>query len=115
MLTVERLETGPVTVLRLAGELDEGGMNELRLGLVRCQQDGVCRVVVNMSAVTFVSYMGVGVLVEGVRQMRKGGGDLKLSEVNVYTQRLLRMCSVNKLFATFASEPEAIAAFRMAA
>ncbi len=115
MLTVDRYEMGSVTILRLVGDIDEGGMNELRLALMHCIKDERCNVVVNMTDVKFVSYMGVGVLVERLRQLRAYNGDLKLSNVNMYTQRLFRMSSVTKLFSMFASEPEAIQAFRVAA
>lgn len=115
MLLIERYETGSVTILRLEGDIDEGGMNELRLALMYCIKDERCNVVVNMTGVKFVSYMGVGVLVERLRQVRAYHGDLKLSNVNMYTQRLFRMSSVTKLFSMFSSEAEAIQAFRVAA
>lgn len=114
-MNIERLETGSVTILRLDGDIDDKGMNELRLALNICIRDERCNVVVNMAGVKFVSYMGVGVLVERLRNMRAHGGDLKLCDVNMYTQRLFRMSGVTKVFATFASEPEAIQAFRIAA
>ena len=114
-MTIERFEMGAVTILRLEGDIDETGMNDLRLGLMRCIQDERFNVVVNMSGVKFVSYMGVGVLVERLRQLRAYNGDLKLSDVNVYTQRLFRMAGVTKVFALFSSETEAVQAFRKAA
>lgn len=115
MLTIDRYEMGSVTILRLVGDIDEDGMNDLRLALMHCIQEERCNVVVNMTGVKFVSYMGVGVLVERLRQVRAYNGDLKLSNVNMYTQRLFRMSSVTKLFSMFASEPDAIQAFRAAA
>jgi anti-sigma B factor antagonist len=115
MLTIEKYEIGTVTVLRLDGDIDENGMNGLRLSLMECIQAGRCNVVVNLTAVKFVSYMGVGVLVERLRQLRSGNGDLKLTGVNLYTERLFRMVGVTNVFATFATEALAVQAFAEAA
>ena len=115
MLRIERLETGAVTVLRLEGDIDEEGMNHLRLALMGCIQDQRCHVVANMAGVKFVSYMGVGVLVERLRQLRAYRGDLKLVAVNLYTERLLRMVGVTKVFETYATESQAVQVYREAA
>ena len=114
-MNIERYEMGSVTILRLDGNIDEIGMDDLRLALMKCIQDERCNVVVNMANVKFVSYMGVGVLVERLRQLRTAGGDLKLSDVNMYTQRLFRMSGVTKVFSCHASEQEAVQASRKAA
>lgn len=114
-MKIDRYEMGSVTILRLEGNIDETGMDDLRLALARCIQDERCNVVVNMAQVKFVSYMGVGVLVERLRQLRAAGGDLKLSDVNMYTQRLFRMSGVTKLFPCHATEQEAVKASRKAA
>jgi anti-sigma B factor antagonist len=112
VLNIERLESGAVTVLRLEGDIDEDGMNQLRLSLAQCIQDQRCSLVVNLEQVKFVSYMGVGVLVERLRQVRAYQGDMKLVGVNLYTERLFRMVGVTKVFETFRNEQLAIQAYR---
>jgi anti-sigma B factor antagonist len=114
-MIIDRYEMGAVTILRLDGNIDGPDVDDLRLALAHCIKDERCNVVINMTNVKFTSYLGVGVLVERVRQLRAYNGDLKLCNVNTYTQRLFRMSAVTKVFATFASEPEAIQAFRKAA
>lgn len=114
-MNIERLESGVATVLRLEGDIDEDGVNQLRLALMGCLQDRRYSLVVNMSEVKFVSYMGVGVLVERLRQLRAYNGDMKLVGVNLYTERLFRMVGVTKVFAMYDSEAKAIQAYREAA
>jgi anti-anti-sigma factor len=114
-MNIERLENGAVTVLRLSGDIDEVGMNDVRLSLAGCIQDRRCNVVVNMEDVKFVSYMGVGVLVERLRQLRAYNGDMKLVRVNLYTQRLFRMVGITKVFETYDSESGAVQSYREAA
>lgn len=114
-MKIDRLESGAVTVLRLDGDIDETGMNALRLALMGCIQDQRAQVVLNMTNVKFVSYMGVGVLVERLRQLRACGGNMKLVGVNLYTERLFRMVGVTRVFESFATEAQAIQTYQRAA
>lgn len=114
-MNVDRLESGAVTVLRLAGDLDEEGVDMLRLSLTKCLQDQRSRLVVNMADISYVSYLGLGLLVERLRQFRAHRGDLKLANVNLFTSRLMRMVGVLHLFEIFDSESKAMESFRQAA
>lgn len=114
-MMTERYESGNVTVVRCTGDMDEEGSNALRLALNGCLQDQRRCVVVNLEKVNYTSYLGIGLLVERLRQFRACRGDLKLSNVNLYTQRLMRMASVLRLFQMCESEAQAIESFRKAA
>ena len=115
MLNVTANAVGNVATLRLEGDIDEEGANSLRIALVKCLRDKQHNVVVNMTGVKFISYMGVGILVERLRQFRANDGDMKLAGLNLYTQRLFRMVGVTNLFETFESEAQAIQRYRKAA
>ncbi len=115
MLHVDTVVSGPVTMLRLDGDIDEQGVAELRKALVDCLRVKRHNVVVNMTGVKFISYMGVGILVERLRQFRSGHGDMKLVGLNLYTQRLFRMIGVTSLFETYDSEAQAIQVYQQAA
>jgi anti-sigma B factor antagonist len=106
---------GSTTVVRLEGDIDEDGVNVLRIGLLNCLKEHRCRVVANLSGVRYVSFMGLGVLVERLRQLRLQGGDLKLVGVNTYTQRVFRMAGISSLFEIHESESQAVQGFREAA
>ena len=114
-MKVERVEKGPVTVLRLEGDIDENGVNDLRTALLRCIKDKRSNVVLNLAKVRFISYLGAGVLVERLRQLRAFNGDIKLVRINLYTDRLFRMTGIGSLFDTFDTESQAIQVFREAA
>ena len=115
MLKIDSYEQSGCTVMRLEGDIDEDGMNVLRLRLMECIQAQQCNVVVNLEAVKFVSYMGVGVLVERLRQLRACNGDLKLTGVNLYTERLFRMVGITNVFESYRTEAQALQAFAEAA
>lgn len=114
-MTIERSDVGTVTVLRLIGDIDERGAEELRSGLYECMRNGRYNLVLNISQVGFISYMSVGVLVERLRKLRSCQGDLKLVGLNVYAERLFRMVGVSGLFETYDSESRAIGVYQEAA
>jgi anti-anti-sigma factor len=115
MLEVDRLESGAVTVLRLRGKVMEEAVDTLRLSLGHCLLDRRCRVVVNLGGVREMSYLALGMLVELLLKFRRGGGDLKLSGMSIFLERLFRMSSVLHLFDIRDGEAQAIEAFREAA
>lgn len=115
MMRIDRSEMGPVVVLRIDGDIDEDGVKTLRLSFLSCLKEKRCKVVANLSGVRHISFMGLGVLVERLRHLRLGGGDLKLVGVNVYTQRVLCMAGVSSLFDICDTEGQAVQQFREAA
>ena len=114
-MRIENAQQGTVRILRLEGDVDEEGVNALRIELLHCIREGQRNVVLNLSGVRLMSYMGIGVLVERLRQLRTFGGDLKLTGVSVYLERLFRMVAVSSLFEMHDSENQAVQAFREAA
>jgi anti-anti-sigma factor len=114
-MKIERKDIGAVTILRLAGDIDEGGVDTLRTSMYECLAEGRHQIIMNLSGVRFISYMGVGVLVERLRKLRAVNGDLKLVGMNLYAQRLFRMVGVSSLFDSFESETQAIGQFQEAA
>ncbi|MCC6152825.1 MAG: STAS domain-containing protein [Candidatus Hydrogenedentes bacterium] len=114
-MKIERKDIGNVTVLRLAGDIDEGGVDALRTSMYECLAEGRHQLIMNLSGVRFISYMGVGVLVERLRKLRALSGDLKLVGMNLYAQRLFRMVGVSALFDSYENETQAIGQFQEAA
>ena len=114
-MTCSRDDVGQVTVLRLEGDIDDAGVDVLRSVFYDCATDGRTMLALNLNEVGFISYMGVGVLVERLRKLRKQDGDIKLVGINLYTERLLRMMGVSSLFDITDTEAQAIRGFQAAA
>lgn len=114
-MKLERIEQGSVTVMRLAGDLDDEGVKMLRLALLRCIKDRRCNVVVNLAQVGMVSYMALGVLVERLRQCRMCNGDLKLVGINLAMEQMFRQAGVSALFEVYESEANAVHVYQEAA
>lgn len=115
MMELARTEEGAVTVVRLEGEVDQEGVNGLRIGLLNCLKDKRCRVVVDLSGVRYVSYMAIGVLLERRRQFAANGGDLKLAGLNLVVKRTFHMASVTGMFSIYDTIAQARDGFRAAA
>jgi len=115
MLELTRTEEGPVTVVRLAGEIDQDGVNALRVGLLNCLKDKRSNVVVDLSEVRYVSYMAIGVLLERRRQLAAAGGDLKLAGLNLVVKRTFHMASVTGMFSIYDTVVQARDGFKAAA
>ncbi len=115
MLKIERLESGAVTIMRVRGEIDDAGVNELRLALMECITQRRHHVVLNLSGVVFLSYMGVGVLVERLGQLRAFHGDMKLSSLNIQGRRLLAMMGLSHVFDCYDSESAAVQGYKQEA
>ena len=74
-------------VLAVAGELDALSAPKLGRRLMRLTTPGAKRIVVDLSAATFIDSSGLGVILEALRNLAGGGGRLALV---CPTQRLLR-------------------------
>lgn len=107
-MNIKRIDSGAVTVLRMEGDIDETGIQDLRSALLECLKDRRYHVVANLSGVRFVSYMGLGVLVERLRQFRAQRGDLRLVGLNLYIERMFRMAAITNLFEIFETETQAV-------
>jgi anti-anti-sigma factor len=114
-MKITRTDMGMVSVLRLQGDIDEDGVQDLRAALLECLKAKRYNLVANVAEVNFISYMGLGVLVERLRQFRAYEGDLKLVALNTYCERMFRMLGVTRVFDTHATEGQAVEAFKSAA
>ena len=114
-MEIQRKDMGMVTVLRPAGDFDLDGVNQLRLVLLNCLKDKRRNIIVNCSGMRSISYLGIGVLLERMRQFRAAGGDLRLAALNLCVERTLQMASVASMFMTFDTESRARESFKQAA
>lgn len=115
MLSTENVNKGGVTILRMQGEVDEEGVRTLRIALAQTLQERRYDIVLNLKDVHYVSYMGVGVLVEQLRMFRHFGGDMKLVGLSIHADQLLRTVGALRHFNIFESEDEAVQVYQEAA
>lgn len=110
-MKIERKDVGAVSILRCAGDIDEAGIDVLRTWLYELRIECRDNIVVNLSGVRFITYQGIGVMVQRLREVRALKGDIKLVGMNLYAQRLFKMVGVTALFDAFETETQAIGQF----
>lgn len=97
-------------VVVLAGEVDiftAPQFKECLLGLV---DDGVTRLVVDLSAVTFIDSTALGVLIGGVRRVHGAGGAMTVVVATRPVERVLSITGLDRVFSLHATRDEAVAA-----
>ena len=107
----ERVEHQNVSVLKVSGNLDTSTSKLLKEVLMELIKDRHYNIVVDMKKVVQINYMGVGTLLERLRQVRKQSGDLKLARLNRVTRKAISMVGASKVFETYETEEGAIASF----
>lgn len=107
----EKVDHNNVSVLKVFGDLDTSTSKLLKQVLNELIQEEHYNIVVDMQRVVQINYMGVGTLLERLRQVRRLSGDLKLARLNRITRKALSMVGASKIFETYDTEEGAIASF----
>jgi len=107
----EKVDHNNVSVLKISGDLDTSTSKFLKEVLTELIEERHYNIVVDMKKVVQINYMGVGTLLERLRQVRKQSGDLKLARLNRITRKALSMVGASKVFETYDTEEGAIASF----
>lgn len=97
-------------VLSVAGELDASTEQRFRDALTSVLTHGVPRIVVDLSAVVFMSSAGIGVLMGVRRVLADEGGALALAAPPGEVAQVLSMTGVAEVIPVATSVPEAVAA-----
>jgi anti-sigma B factor antagonist len=109
---VETRKSGEVVILDLKGRLTAGlGDQILRESIDELLAEGWKKILVNLSAVTFMDSAGLGELVAGLRTAKRLGAELKLLNVSERVQATLYMARLLPVFEMYESETDAIAHF----
>ena len=110
-LEFEKVERENVSVLKISGNLDTSTYKLLKGALKELINEQHYNIVVDMRKVVQINYMGVGTLLERLRQVRRQSGDLKLACLNGFTRKTLSMVGASKVFETYETEEDAVASF----
>jgi anti-sigma B factor antagonist len=90
--------TGLEVVLAAHGELDLHAAPELRDRLDVALDEGAKVIVLDLSAVTFIDSMALGVLLGAVNRLRRRGGDLRLVVPNPQLRRIFEISLLDRIF-----------------
>ncbi len=104
-------EAGEVTVVELEGSLDTGTAPTVNGKLTELASGGATKMVVDLTAVEFVSSAGLRVLLATTKKLRKAGGDLRLCGLNETVQEVFEISGFDAILKVFTGEAQALEGF----
>lgn len=100
-----------VVLFVLYGEVDLHVAPELRDRLTNVIEEGAEYVVLDLSRVTFMDSMALGVLLGALKRLRPRGGELRLVVPSSDVRRIFEITLLDQVFTLNATRHEALAAF----
>ena len=111
-LQIAEAQHGDIAVLTLSGEitLDDG---DLAFGRHVSQMiaDGKCRIVVDLSGVTYIDSAGVGMMVDRSKRVSEKGGSMRLARLTARSHHLLAMLKLKFVFEIYDDVDAAVKSF----
>jgi anti-sigma B factor antagonist len=105
----ERPAGSDIVVFVLHGEVDLHVSPELRARLTDAIESGASGVVVDLSHVTFLDSMSLGVLLGALKLLRARGGELRLVVPSPELRRIFELTLLDEVFALARTRQEAFA------
>ncbi len=97
-------------IVSLSGEVDIFTAPQFKESLLEVLDDGVRRLVVDLSEVTFIDSTALGVLIGGVRRVHAADGTMAIVVATRPVERVLSVTGLDRVFSMYPTRDEAIAA-----
>src|SRR4029450_1713946 len=113
-LTMETREVDDVTLVYPSGFINAHTVRLFEAEIRRQLEEKRFKLVVNCAALSYIASAGLGVLMGAIEEIRRNGGDLRLTNLNETVLNIFEILGFHHLYRIFASEMEAIRSFRPA-
>jgi anti-sigma B factor antagonist len=111
-LDIQQHDREGISVLDLKGRVTVGPeATALREKVSALQAAGTKNVILNLAAVDYIDSTGLGALVICATSLRKGGGNMKLLNLNRRNLELLVITKLATVFELFTDEQDAVNSF----
>lgn len=97
-----------VTILNLKGRLTVGEASTVREKVTQLAAAGRFNVILNLQHVDYIDSTGLGSMVICFTTLKKGGGALKLLNLNKRNIELLLLTKLHTIFEVFSDETDAV-------
>jgi len=106
-------DEGEVRIIELAGKITIGtGDVKMRELISTALDEGKCKILLNLAAVTAIDSSGIGEMVACFTTVTKRDGELKLLQLSPKINDILQVTQLITVFDVFDDETEAIGSFR---
>ncbi len=109
-MEIQTHQVGEVLTVALQGELDAYWAEETKQTLWACLEKGHYRLVLDLSALTYLSSMGLHILLQLHRHVKNLGGALFLAAPQPFVRKVLATSGFDRALTTFETVEEALAA-----
>jgi anti-sigma B factor antagonist len=97
-----------VAVVRTEGRLNMAAAPQLRTTVAELTAAGRSRIVVDLSALTFVDSSGLGALIGGLKAARQAGGDLRIAAPAEQVRTVLGLTNLDRVLRPYATVEAAL-------
>ena len=104
-------DSNDVTILKVSGYLDTTTASELESALNGLLKKDRCKIVVDLTGVTYISSAGWGIFIGEIKEIRNRGGDLKLAGMVGDVFEVFQLLEFQTILEAYPSAEEAIDAF----
>ena len=104
-----RQESG-IDIFGLSGRVDLSGVAEFQNSVKEAIDAGARKVVMDLSATSYISSSGLGVFALVLRQLQPLGGEIVLAGANSHVRHILQIVGFERLFRIFPDTAEAVQA-----
>jgi anti-sigma B factor antagonist len=112
-LEIKERKVGEIVILELSGKITIGeGSVQLREAVSRLLEAGRNRIILNLSAVSYVDSSGIGELVSRYTTTKNAGGRLKLLNLPKKIKDLLMITKLLTVFEIYEDEQAALDSFQ---
>ena len=99
-----------IVVIAVHGDTDMYVVDELKARLAEAIDEAPAAVVLDLSGVTFLDSMALGVLLSGLKRIDEMGGQLRVVTPHAEIRRIFEVTMLDQLFDLDSSRDEALAA-----
>ena len=114
MVITEKITDHIVVLTLRSSVVSEPTIHEIRKKIQSLVDRKMKFVVLNMAEVTYVSSLGLGILVSALTSLRRIGGDLHLVCLTTSVQNSFVITQLTQVFQTFETVSDALASFKKA-
>jgi len=97
-----------VTLICVAGRIDSSNANELGEALTELIDSGNRSLVMDLSAVDYMSSAGLRELVSALKRVKRDAGDLRIAQPSKRVLDVMTLAGLNTIFTIYNTQAEAL-------
>lgn len=111
IMEVRQSEISGTALIEVEGDIDLFQSRALREAIADLIAAGKSRLIIDLAGVAYIDSSGLGVLISARTQLKKAGGDLKISRITDSVRNVVTLTRLNQLLDFYDDIDEALAAF----